>query len=377
LTSEEENPAPIVRKDEEETIHVTGADYGDTAEKVNEIFLKNRWADGLPIVPPTAELVKAMLAGTTRSPGDLIGQVAPKNGMATVEKIAINAVMGGAKPQYLPVILAAMEGLTDSQYDLTHMQSSTGSFTPLIVVSGPIAAELNFNAGIGLLGHGWRANSTVGRAVRLCLLNIGQTWPAVNDMALIGRLASYTFFTFAENYELSPWEPYHVRLGFQPEDSAVTVATVTSPFTLGGGAVAPWTAQGILDTIVSKISTLRVPYLGGVYSQTHVVVFAPDCASELARMGFTGKSVQDWIYEHSRVPYEQVSREIVDAVGAMIDSGQIRPDRAPIFRDALEPGGKVPVVQSPQDIHIFVAGGSPGYSLLFSYPGANFANQTK
>jgi hypothetical protein len=108
-----------------------------------------------------------------------------------------------------------MEGFTDKNYDLTHVQASSGSFIPAVIVSGPIAKELDFNSGMGLLGHGWRANSTVGRALRLCLLNLGQTWPAVNDMALIGRLSAYTFFTIAENAAASPWEPYHVSEGFK------------------------------------------------------------------------------------------------------------------------------------------------------------------
>ena len=147
----------------------------------------------------------------------------------------------------------------DKHFDLTHVQASTGSFTPVVIVNGPLAKELDFNSGIGMLGHGWRANSTVGRALRLSLLNIGQTWPAVNDMALTGRFEAYTFFTFAEDEAKSPWEPYNVSLGFKPEDSTVTVATSGTPIVLGGGAVAPWTAQGILDTVVAR---RRVPSCG-------------------------------------------------------------------------------------------------------------------
>ena len=208
-----------------------------------------------------------MLAATTRSADEVVGQVAPKNGTATIEKIAVNSVMAGAKPEYFPVILAAMDGFVDKHFDLTHVQASTGSFTPVVIVNGPIARELNFNSGIGMLGHGWRANSTVGRALRLSLLNIGQTWPAVNDMALTGRFEAYTFFTFAEDEAKSPWEPYHVSLGYKPEDSTVTVATSGTPLVLGGGAVAPWTAQGILDTVVARTSNV---VFGWVHSQTYI-----------------------------------------------------------------------------------------------------------
>ncbi|MGC2331531.1 MAG: UGSC family (seleno)protein [Candidatus Acidiferrales bacterium] len=381
LTPEEAKPSPIQIEREDRNIQVTGKDFLDAFEKTNELFLANRWIDGLPAVPPTPELVKGMLAGTTRSPKDVVGQAAPKNGTATVEKIAVNAVMAGAKPEYFPVILAAMEGFTDRHYDLTHVQASTGSFTPVVVVDGPIAQELGFNSGIGMLGHGWRANSTVGRALRLSLLNIGQTWPQVNDMALTGRLESYTFFTFAEDTARSPWEPYHVSLGYKPEDSTVTVATSGNPQIFGGGAVAPWTGQGVIDQIVLRARNAGVVW---PHSQTYILVLHPDCAADLAKKGYTRKSLQEYLYEQTRVPYEKLAGpvffghdNVVDFVRASIADGRIRSDRAQVFLEALQPGGRVPVVQSPGDFHIIVAGGSPGYDLLFSYPGTNWANQTK
>ena len=383
LTADEEKPSQVQKQHENTNIKVAGTDYQDAYQKVNDLFLDSHWADGLPIVPPTPTLVKAMLAATTRSPDEVLGQAAPKNGTATVEKIAVNAVMAGARPEYFPVILAAMDGLLDKHYDLTHVQASTGSFTPVVIVNGPMAKELNFNSGIGMLGHGWRANSTVGRALRLSLLNIGQTWPAVNDMALIGRLESYTFFTFAEDEAKSPWEPYSVSLGFKPEDSTVTVATSRNPANLGGGAVAPWTAQSILDNAVTQAKAVS-GYMW-VHSQTYILVLHPDCAYELGKMGYTRKSLQQWLYDHTTIPYEKLAgsstgfgnAKVIEEIKQSIDDGRIRPERAQIFRDALKPGGKVPIVQSPDDFHIVVAGGSPGYSLLFSYPGPNWANETK
>jgi len=381
LTPEEAKPSPIEKQPEGGKLQVAGRDFLDAFEKTNELFLGNHWSDGLPIVPPAPERVDKMLAGTTRSPQEIIGQVAPKNGTATVEKIAINAVMAGAKPEYFPVILAAMEGFTDRHYDLTHVQASTGSFTPVVMVDGPIAQELGFNSGIGMLGHGWRPNSTVGRALRLSLLNIGQTWPQVNDMALTGRLEAYTFFTFAEDTARSPWEPYHVSRGYKPEDSTVTVATSVNPTVFGGGAVTPWTGQGVIDSMVARVKG------GGVvwpHSQTYILVLHPDCAVDLANHGYTRRSLQEYLYEQTRVPYEKLAGPVffghdneVDFVRTSIADGRIRPDRAPVFLEALKPGGRVPVVQSPDDFHIMVAGGSPGYDLLFSYPGTNWANQTK
>src|SRR5208282_932625 len=127
LTAEEARPSQVQKQHENSNIKVEGNDYQDAYEKVNDLFLDSRWADGLPIVPPTPELVKAMLAATTRSPQEILGNAAPRQGTATVEKIAVNSVMAGAKPEYFPVILAAMDGFLDKHYDLTHMQASTGS----------------------------------------------------------------------------------------------------------------------------------------------------------------------------------------------------------------------------------------------------------
>lgn len=372
-TPAEINPKSVQKKSEEAPIRVTAPSISAALEKVNELYLQKRWADGLPIIPPTEEAVKRMLSGTNRSPDEIIGTVQPKNGVATIKKIAINAVMAGAKPEYLPVIIAAMEGFTDSNFDTTHLQASTGSFIPAIIVSGPIAKELDFNSGIGLLGHGWRANSSVGRALRLCLLNLGQTWPAVNDMGLTGRVSSHTFYTFATN-DTNPFEPDHVGNGFKPDDSIVTVSTVGGHFpVLGGGAVAYSTAQSVLDRIISNVVA------PGLYVATmkYVIVFNPDCAKELAQMGYTRKSLQEWIYEKSRTPFSRLAPENASAILSTLDNGRWRPDRAAIFREALKPGGNVPAVEGPEDFHIYVAGGSPGYTLFMSYNGLNFGHSVR
>ena len=208
----------VETKREAKTIRITAEEYDLALEKFNQLFLDNHWGSGLPLVPPTPGRVEWMLSGTSRSRDEVIGTVAPKNGIATIEGIAINSVMAGARPEYLPVIIAAMEGLTDRRYDLLHMMASTGSFTLQIIVTGPIAEEIGMNADIGLLGHGWRSNNTIGHAVRLCLTNIGLSWPRENDMAVMGRPWPHTFLTFAENHAKSPWPPYHTSVGFEADD---------------------------------------------------------------------------------------------------------------------------------------------------------------
>jgi hypothetical protein len=199
LTQEEAKPKQKPKEVLEPTFKVTANDYELAVDALNELFMKKQISDGLPIVPPTKEAVKWMLTGTSRFPDEVIGTFPPRRGIATIKKIAINAVMAGARPEYLPVIIAAVQGLSDPKFDSTWWRMSTSSSLPAIIVSGPIAKEINMNFGMGLIGYGFRANAAIGRAVQLVTMNMGQTWPDVNDMAANGRLNSFTFYTFAEN----------------------------------------------------------------------------------------------------------------------------------------------------------------------------------
>jgi hypothetical protein len=378
--TEEEAGTNAKQAEIERTIKVTAESYDAALEKFNQLFLDNHWGSGLPLVPPTPERVKWMLTGTKRSPQEVIGTVAPKNGKATIEKIAINAVMAGARPEYLPVIIAAMEALTDRSYDLLHVMSSTGSFTLQIVVNGPIAEEIGMNSGIGLLGYGFRANNTIGHALRLSLINLGHLWPGENDMALIGRPSSHTFYVFSENERSNPWEPYHVSLGYKKEDSCVTVSTVGSYsaslsglVAFGGGAVFPWTPQSLLDSMVRTIKMGRdmmtvwkfgtaVPSPGKQFLVLH-----PEFAMELNRKGFTRKKLQEYLYEESRIPYEQLSPKEIASVRRRLADREIPEDRAAVFEESLKSGGKVPLLIRPEHCYVFVAGGIPGYSFGTSY----------
>lgn len=373
LTSQETSTAP--KKEVLAPVTVTAESYELAAGEFNRVFLENHWGDGLPLVPPTREAVQTMLKGTSRSPSEVIGTVAPKNGIATVEKIAVNAVMAGAKPEYLPVIIAAMEGITDPAYDDLHMLTSTGAFSLAIMVTGPIAKEINMNSGIGFLGQGWQANSTIGRAVRLCLTNMGRLWPGDNDMAVTGRPSGHTFYVFAENQDLSPWEPFHVGQGFKAEDSCVTISTVGSApgDNYGGGAVATWTAQGMLDSIArSLLNTrggMRIWKRGGPVPSPskYILFFQPEFAMELKDLGYTRASVQKYLYERAMIPFEQLTPAEIATVQPRIESGEIPRDRVPVFREALKPGGKLPLLDRPEDLRIVVVGGVPGYTFSMSY----------
>jgi hypothetical protein len=390
LTPEEKNPEMQALKKPAETVEFSADNYESAYELFNQTYLDNHWGDGLPLVPPTERAVKQMLAVTTRAPSEIIGRIPYRNGIATIEKVAINAVMAGAKPEYLPVIISAMECLAE-EGTYTHMMSSEGSFTLMIMVSGPIAREINMNYGVGLLGHGWRANNTIGRAVRLCLINLGYLWPGEIDMALIGRPSSHTFYTFAENMEQSPWETFNMGLGYGREDSCVTVSTVTSGGGIGmriygGGVVEPWDTKSVLNDIVKDIANDRNTFgqykLGvanpAAHLRKHIIVIHPEFAIMLQRIGFNSKqSLRDYLYESTKVPYEELSEKEIKGIHDRINTkapdmdifyphDAIPEKRVPVILESLRPGGKVPVV-NPEDIHIIVSGSIPGYSFGMSY----------
>jgi hypothetical protein len=391
LTAEEKSPAVKDNATVAQMVEIAAETYDSALESFNRLYLENHWGDGLPMIPPTELAVKRMLGGTRRSPEEVIGRVPYRNGIATVEKIAVNAVMAGARPEYFPVILAAMECLTEeSAY--THMMSSEGSFTLMVMVSGPLAKEINMNSGVGLLGHGWQANNTIGRAVRLSLINIGCLWPGEIDMALIGRPSSHTFYTFAENMEQSPWETFNEGLGYRREDSCVTVSTVASVGAglamklYGGGVVEPWDVNVVLNDIVNDVAADRctfAQYKVGVanpfaHLRKHIIVVHPELAVMLHRRGFKSKqSLRDYIYESTRVAYEELTEQEIRGIRDRINTkpsdidiffahDAIPEKRLPVIRESLKPGGKVPVI-NPEDIHIVVSGSIPGYSFGLAY----------
>jgi hypothetical protein len=317
--SQEEAKPKQLKPVEHPNIKVSAENYAEALERFNQVFLENHLGDGLPLIPPTAERVKWMLSGTSRRPTELLGKCPMKLGNVTIQKLAINSVMAGAKPEYFPAVIAAMEcfvgenGPGQKGEYFFHTLGSSGAFNLTIVMNGPLAKEIDMNSGMGLLGHGWRANNTIGRAVRLSTITIGQTWPRENDMALTGRVSAHTWFTFAENEDASPWEPYHVSRGFKKEDSVMTVTKVNNIFsTFGGGAVAFWTAQSILDQMATRMTK----------NNGYVAVFDPEVVDELKKLGFSRKDVQEWFGQKAGV--------------------------------------------RPENVTVIVAGGVPGYCMLFT-----------
>jgi hypothetical protein len=199
-----------------------------TSEDEIEAMYERGWSDGLPLVPPTPERVAQMLTGTVRSPDDLVAVVPPDLAECTVEKVAINAVMAGCRPEYLPVVLAAVEGACTDTFNIHGVLATTWFAGPVLIVGGPVTRAIGMNSGINALGQGNRANATIGRALQLVVRNVGGGRPGEIDRATLGQPGKYSF-CFAESPAEPDWEPLHVTRGLASEQSAVTLFAGEAP----------------------------------------------------------------------------------------------------------------------------------------------------
>ena len=217
LTAEETSPkVPSEAPEKVPRMAFTGS-----LQEVNRFYYQKVWTDGLPIFPPTEAAVAEMLTGTDLPPDHVLGKIPSRFGKATVEKIAVNAVMAGALPTYLPLIIAGVEAMADPVSNLGWVAVGTGSHTPCWIVNGPVRKDLQMNSGTGYLSPGNMANAAIGRALTLIIRNIGGDRKGIEDMGVHGHPGKYTMVV-AENEEESPWEPLHVEEGLQKEDNAIS-----------------------------------------------------------------------------------------------------------------------------------------------------------
>ncbi|HEX2174112.1 MAG TPA: hypothetical protein VHL09_16895 [Dehalococcoidia bacterium] len=310
---------------------------------VSEYFYQRGCTDGLPVVPPTPEAVGRMLAWTDRAPDEVVARLAPRWGLATVEKIAINAVLAGCRPAYLPVLIAAVEALAAEEFNLYGIQATTHPVAPLLLVNGPIARELELNAGHNAFGPGNWANATIGRAIRLILLNIGGATPGELDKATQGQPSKYTY-CLAENEEQNPWEPLHVERGLRPEDSAVTVIGAENPHNINDHESN--TAQGICTTVAFTLA--QVGSNNAKRRGEPGVFFGPEHAATVAGDGWDKQRVREFLWEHARNPLSRFSAENQAELAVRF------PDQTP--------DTTFPPARSPEDFIIAVVGGAGKHS---------------
>ena len=321
----------------------------DSPDDAQEAYHERGWTDGLPIILPTEEKIRAMIAASGLSGSHVVGIIPPRWAEATVEHIAINAVMAGCLPAHMPVLVAAVEAACDPEFVLYSVQATTHPCAVLMVVSGPIVQELGMNFSHGVFAPGNRANAAMGRAMRLTLINVGGAIPGRGDQSTQGSPAKYSY-CIAENEEACPWEPLRVSLGFALEDSTVTVFSGEAPHNVNEHVCD--SSHTTMRVIASVMTTLAHNHVTGVDKGDCLVVLGPEHAHTIASGGHSRRDVQQYFWETARNP-----------VGRMHDRGP-HMENWPIWVNREDMEAMVPITAKPEDIRIMVAGG-PGKHSCF------------
>ena len=311
-----------------------------------EWYFGQGWTDGLPVVPPTRAKVDAMVVALGGDPNHVECKVPPRHGSLTREVLAINLVMAGCKVDYAPVVRAALLALTTKAFNLNGVQATTHMASPLVIVNGPVAAAIGMNGGCNAFGSGNRANATIGRAIRLVLLNVGGGWPGELDKSTLGHPGKYTYCV-AENAAESPWAPYHVEKGFAPDDSSVFVIAAEPPHSVTNHVADD--PEGILDSICSAMSTIA--HNNAVSSGHCAVVIGPEHARTIAAKGWTRHDVRSYLWMNAYNLFAELSFH--QRYGKIYNRNLPRHYRR-------EPDSRIPIVPSPDHIHLFVVGGAAG-----------------
>ena len=266
-----------------------------------EVCYTNGWTDGLPVVPPTAERVEAMLAAGGLAPDKELAFIENRQVSVTAEKVAINAVMAGCKADYMPVVAAAIEAMGDPLYGYHGPATSTGGSAVFMLVNGPIAKKLDINSGDNLFGPGWRANATIGRAVRLVMRNVIGTMPGELDRSSLGHGGKYSY-CIAENETDSPWPPFHTTRGVTRDQNAVTVFAALAPHQYSNGTSPR--PEGILDT---ACAFMRFSAGAGRQPQ-YALVFPGEHQATMKKAGWSREDVQRYCFEHARSTVAELKR---------------------------------------------------------------------
>ncbi len=311
--------------------------------------------DGLPVVPPMEERVARMLAGTSRQPAEVVADVPPNLAPATVEKVAINAVMAGCKPEYLPVVIAAVEAACTDAFNLHGVLATTYFVGPLLIVNGPVRHEIGLNCGRNVFGQGTRANATIGRALQLVVRNVGGGRPGEVDMSTLGQPGKFGA-CIGENEELSCWEPLHVERGFDREQSTVTVFAAEAP-------------RAVRDQLSRNSRSLAASMGFSLEAIAHVklhgmdqalLVVSPEHARTFERDGYTRDDLRARIQEVTARPLRDVlpNEECQKGTGVRaLPKAWLGADGRPTAEALDRP---FPKFSRPENILIVVAGGTAG-----------------
>lgn len=325
-----------------ETFKFTG-----TFEDVQRMFFERGWSMGLPIVPPTLELVQATLKGTSHRPDEVLWEVPPRGGVLTVELVAVHAAMAGCKPEYMPVLLAAIDGLRSDKMSWRSATTTTHPNSPLVIVNGPIVKELGIGYATGAAGGWYLPNVCIGYAISLITDIVGGSKPPDADKSSLGYTGNMIATVIGENEDANPWEPYHVEKGYKKTDNIVTV-TVGGPPVNWQDHTSP-TIRQVLMVVADTVnyagqngSVYRTPSAGS--GGDVFLILSPEFARLLEEDGWTKDSIRKFIWENGRHPIAQLQGGS-QAIAEKWLGTKVTPDTL------------VPAASVPEQVQIIVAGG--------------------
>lgn len=335
----------------------------DSIDSIYELFYKNGWTDGLPIIPPTRERVDEMMSTVGLPPGKCIAQLRPKMGDATIEKLAINAVMSGCLPSYFPVIVAAVEAIAEPRFNLFGMNTSTTTAAPMLIINGPVRQKIDLNCSHGVFGPGWRANATLGRAISLIMLNIAGRIPGEVSKSVLAWPGRYGI-CIGEREEESPWAPLHVELGFQQNESTVTVLSPPSFHMLEDleSTMAGPLLTNLAGAMHQSLTINTYPWWG---KGEVLLVMCPAHARILSQAGYSKQDVKEYFYHHINIPHSFFSEDVLNKMIEMDrEASDPKSGRRQMIEEGLIKEGTVQVTDRgvkllarPEQLLIIVAGG--------------------
>jgi hypothetical protein len=303
-------------------VKVAGDDFADALATANNLFLTNLWGDGLPLWPATRARVDWILEGTQAPRQQVLGKVLPRGGIATVESCAVALAMAGGRPEYLPVLIAAVEAFLDPLSDSEHMQADSAGAFPVIIVNGPIARQIRLNATFGCMGPDPQrpAGASIGRALRLMQQNLGGALPGVGAMAMWGAMR-YTNAVFGEDEDNYPhgWQLHGTeRHGFEAGTNSVSLVWATGVTNMRRRGFKKQTPEeDALQGMHRMADYLRAPNLGALIGYSGgapgILILSPVVAKAMAAVGWTKASIREFLWEHARIPREQRQRAGIDA----------------------------------------------------------------
>ena len=332
-------------------ITVEGKDYQDAASNMNLLFLRNQWGDGLPILPATKERVDWILRGTGLLPDTAVGKILPRGGIATVEQLAVVLAMTGGRPEYLPVLIAAVQAMVKPEFLLQSLNSTTNSVYPAVIMNGPISKQIRLGSGYGCLGPDpvHPAGASIGRAIRIILQDMGGAVPGIGTMAIQGGAERYTNIIFAEDESGSPWAPLSKDMGAAKDQNAVTVVGINGSLNVIGTDVStPETAEECLYKFALYMRTPNFNTIGQDVAGG-IVVVANETAKGMANAGWTKEKIKAYLWENSKVPVSELEKATHSTTRAATTD----------WKKLVKPGGdRIPITTNPEKILVVVAGGT-------------------